>query len=932
MTSAEFASVVRQLSSEQEHFLKRHLLEHRLRHEVHDANGDGWDLLLSPAFPSSSEVATPALHFLFHRYVDTFPFVALNSDKEKREMWQAVHRFISTILSWRRQRANKSSPGVYDKTNYTNDTVVSALVLWLNTLVSTEKDLSYLEHNALKVQRSTKTPTIQLFTRHATVDELLDYPRLDYINDYHIDVVSVRRTPQQTKSLFGLRSGKTKYNHSYVLKVVHRTPIISGAASGKSGQSSQPHQQHYRYHHHFIARSYRDFRIILYQLASELPGIVSLDRFPLGDYSQADDGCTDYIPNGSVSEGESINGDSDEGNVKLYREKTRRALRHWLKALIQHPEVLSSPQFQVFIGEKAKVFNKLQPEDILDLTNRIAHDNHVIDTQVVFQRHYLEGVNYLQSAFGPWKEKFAQRPNRLVDLVSQITSVSDIHNTKDAMMIAIYKWSKAAMASGIYDTFMAHDASEEWLRRCRKAVSQVPYNLMYNVLKFTNPAKLISRMLDILFLPLPSLSTIPGINRVTGTIKKKSSTDENHQNKNLLMLVGGTLLGHELQETGRNLDKLKKQGLPDDYDIFLTRLENYFTLPVEVTTKIKQEAVEKDRHILLTVLGTDIIEPRIKSEYDQYRLGELKEQMEAYETGASTDPDDYGLWLIFRQYWDTFSRRQDNEFIQTVLRNPVYTKAIQRLASVYYKPFLSLMGKSSLHIGYRDLWSFIDEMFTALTKMNDGEKYYMDSDSIYNRIDAILEKYTPCAFDLMARARAHDDDKLILNMAKWMADIADDARIKFQSLDRVSLNLTAIDVEVDEDLFVKQLNAKIAINSDRRYAFRQYRKRKSMVQQMHEDQVSLNWERVYKNLFGPQEVLSQFGLDHEDIEDMSNLAFEQGLLQSEKELDEIDRELLRQLTAIAQDNDVGSSELDKMDSSVKRQLTDIFRRTLAKPQ
>lgn len=938
MTSAEFASVIRHLLIEQEHFLKRYLLEARLRHEVAAANADGWLLLLLPHYPTE-DIDTPSLHFLFHRYINTFPFVALNSDKEKREMWQAVHRFIETVMTWRRQQAAKVLPGAYERADYVNHTVLQALLLWLNALVTTEKDMVYLERNALKIQRppTKQGATIQLFTHHTTADDILDYPRLDYIHDYHIDVVSVRRQAVTSRLLFGLRQGKTKYRHSYVLKVVHRTPIMLGAALGRLGQSSQPHLQQYRYTHHFIARNNRDFRVLLYQLSLELPGIILVGRFPLGDYGLADDGCTDYLQNGSslsdggsVSENELVGHGDGDSNVKLYREKTRRALRHWLKALIAHPEVINLLLFQQFIGDKTKVFDNLTAEDLLDLTNRIAHENHVIDTQVVFQRHYLEGVQYMQLAFGPWKDKFARRPQRLVELVLQITLVTNVHNTNDEKMFAIYKWSKAAMSLGIYDTFMAHDASEDWLRRCRRAILHVPYTMMYNVLKFTNPAKMINRMLDLLFLPLPLIS-IPGLNRVTKPGKKKDGPP-GQQNKNLLMLVGGVLLGQELQECARNIEKLRKAGIPEDYEIFLTRLENYFTLPVEVTSEIKQEALKNNSNIMLTVLGTDIIKPRITSEYDQYRLGELKEQMEAYESGASTDPDDYGLWLIFRQYWDAFGRRQDNEFLQSVLRNPVYTKAIQRLALVYYKPFLLLMGKLSLHIGYRDLMNFVDELITAMIKMNDGEKYYMDLDLIYHRIDAIVEKYTPCAFDLLARAKAHDDDKLILRMAKWMADILDDTRIKYHQLDLVMLNLNTIDKEVDEDLFVKQLNAKIAINLDRRYAFRQYRKRKAMVKTVQEDQVLLNWERVYKNIFGPQEVVSKFGLDHEDVEDLLNLAVEQGLLQSEKELDEMDMELLRQLTAIEADNDLGLLELDKLDLLVKRQLSDIFSQMLAKPQ
>ncbi|CAN3486170.1 hypothetical protein DICA0_F30504 [Diutina catenulata] len=896
----DFAQVLPQLSPDEERFLKRYLVQQRLEHELRLMKTKGFWGLLHKMFRggvSDGDATIPLVHYFFNRFVKSFPFLSLNTDAEQAEFWQEMQSFFEKMVGFQVKRSEAVSPGQLRRSDYINKKLLTALLTFFNAMIITDD-----EPQPPSPASSHKSTSPKLLKPHLGNSDMFAFENFKFYNDYHIDIVSVRRFEEQKRSVFGFGGSKTKLRYSYVLKVVHRT--------GEPGK--------FTYSCHFIDHTYTNFRVTLHRLCAELPGLVSAERFPLGGTKVSDDGFADFLAAPTENGTSSEESEDSTSVVKLYREKTRRTLRHWITTLLRYKEIVNSEAFQDFISDPRSNFPSLTPTDLCDYHNRAAHENHLVETQVVFQAQYLKSVEGLQAAFGTWKSEMIEEPQMLVEYGSACLSTHDVSKCVDPRMIAMYEWCVASMSSGIYDLFMASDYGYEALSRCMRLNSVMPHSLIYNVLKYSNPAKMISRGLDLMFMPLPSFGFLSGA--------KSKNTDNGKTNKNLVMMMLGTLTGQNTRTTDRNLKRLRQEETPENFDIFIERLENYFTLPMEVVVKIRDQAIANRTNLIYTVLSTDILKPKIAGEHDRCRLNDLKESLDAFEDIEHSDPEDYALWVVIRQYWDIFARKRDDRFMLDMWQNPLFSRAIQKCTQVYYKPFLGLMGRSGLHIAYNDFKNFLTELMSELKAMNDGEKYYMDSQAIYHRVNNVMRNWQQRAFDLMARAASNDKQKLLLSFPVWMVRFINDLRLKHTDRPSVTLNLSKTSADIDEELFLKQLRSKMAIHAERTYVFSQYRKKKSVQSYVTKDEmVKYNWRIIKHDVFGSDSVLPQLGIADADLRDMQNM-FVEATLATRAENGPLERELLSKLHSIQADNDVGASELEKLDESVQHQLTTMMRK------
>lgn len=142
------------------------------------------------------------------------------------------------------------------------------------------------------------------------------------------------------------------------------------------------------------------------------------------------------------------------------------------------------------------------------------------------------------------------------------------------------------MAATIYHIFLAEDNSPELFAQAKRIHSLIPYAALKQVIRFANPAAVMSGVLD-LFLAQPFGA------------------------KSLLQRIFGMALGDGIKSVQRSIDALTvKIAQP----VFCEKVKNYVLAADALKDEIRREASSEDLDLLVALLRSDDIKPQLEPE------------------------------------------------------------------------------------------------------------------------------------------------------------------------------------------------------------------------------------------------------------------------------------------------------------------------------
>lgn len=897
--------IINELTATEEHFLKKYLLENRLTQELHYLSSPQICQWLGPPFKKSGKMSEgdeqlPLLLFFFQNLVTKFPFIASNSAEEQTKFWQAtVQPFVESMNS-KRSDKHEMIPKTKRK-RYINKKMLSGLLIFYNSMIVTQKDMKYLEESHLKSTQSSKLENLQKSTAGDALNiSLNDYAHMKFSNNINVNIVAVRRmvSPATSSSgWFGITTRGPRHNYEFVLQVTTRLK----------------HGIDYTYKSHFIARPFSQFRKLEKGLKALLPGVMSTKIFPIGHKLKNDNGSSADLDDSSTIV-------SNSKDNKLFREKQRLALRGWISALLEYPEIIHSNIFQNFIDDDSINFDSLSPDDLIDHENRIAHERHIIKTQQEFQTQTVHIISNLSAEFEHLKSQLVKNPKALNDFYDILGKTRDVEKSQSSLIRSFNDWCKIEIAATLYQWFLGSDRAAPVLAKCVKLNRLVPHGLIYNVLRFTNPVKIVSRMLDLLFLPLPSFS----MPRWSSSSQDELAETKKKEARNMISIAFVMLLEDDLSNYEKEL-KVLEESLPEGFIIFTQRIKAYFELPHEICQEIQDESDFKSQDLLLTVLSTDLISPRLSGDIDKIYFDDIASSYESYQNLGDSDVEDIELYVALKQYWQLKINTKDKEFFKLLWQDPETTKFIKGALVIFYKPLLELMNKAQMHVAYRDTQIFMEDVLKEMVNLNNGEKYYLDPMTLLNRIVSIVTKHENRAWSFINNIYSNDERELFKGLITWISKFLEILRIKYTDLSLVDLKLNEMDVIVDNELFIKQLTSRTKKIVAKRQLFKQYLQAKTeLSSHTTQEKIDYEWENIHENIMGDNNGVAEFGVDIEDLEEFNNMNNEQDF--DSEEVGALERQLRQDLYKLEHESDCGTSELDKLDNAVKNQLITIFQR------
>lgn len=142
------------------------------------------------------------------------------------------------------------------------------------------------------------------------------------------------------------------------------------------------------------------------------------------------------------------------------------------------------------------------------------------------------------------------------------------------------------VAATLYHLFLAEDNSPELFAQFKRIHSLVPYAALKQVIRFANPAAVMSGVLD-LFLAQPFGA------------------------KSLLQRIFGLALGDGIRSAQRSVDTLTAK---IEEPILCQKIKNFVDADEEIKFAIRQEAADEQVDILVALLRSEQLEPILETE------------------------------------------------------------------------------------------------------------------------------------------------------------------------------------------------------------------------------------------------------------------------------------------------------------------------------
>jgi len=181
----------------------------------------------------------------------------------------------------------------------------------------------------------------------------------------------------------------------------------------------------------------------------------------------------------------------------LAREKNRLTLRAYLRSLLSLPLVSESSSLADFLlGDPYT----LTASELEDARVREGLDELRSSEASRFDEEATKRVKELRTHLDGFKEELL-KPDGLTSIFHLIRSTPNLYDLPDRYL-ALLSWARISLASTLFSLFMGSDQSSSYLSQLKRIHSLMPYFMLRQILRISNPVSMIRGVLD-LFLAQP---------------------------------------------------------------------------------------------------------------------------------------------------------------------------------------------------------------------------------------------------------------------------------------------------------------------------------------------------------------------------------------------------------------------------------------------
>jgi len=789
------------LTGKQEHYLKRELIAQQTNWEVSElSHPTALQRFGAPFRSDAGEVAPedselPLLRYIFVHHVRNFPF--LNQAKEK-EFWQdKLQAFLESF-------ANKHISSSEDRLEQTKRSKLASKATKLVELMMVSGIPT-----ASGYEERIRFSELEVVDRGANEQGLVvNVPQGHEINGWDVNVAGVR--------IVNVKRHVRHHQHAeFILRVKRKDePEI------------------------FVARRFGDFARMHKKLRQELPGKVlaplpkknkthsiysgkddddedddSISSMSMADNSpqpvdssaEASGGFRSYLsswtgsnrhsrqqsrsallsspsPRASMdSTATSTKGGSpvraSEQNNVLFRESQRVSLRAFLRNFLHIEIIAGSQAMHEFLTSDPMTPNE---DEMADIERRRSMDEKRLEEQRRFFEVARERAQELDVHMERFRRKVIER-NGLRDLFTEIRRKERIADL-DPEYKKFAEWLRIEVAATLYHLFLAEDNSPELFAQFKRIHSMVPYGTLKQVIRFTNPAAVMSGVLDLFMMQPVGM-------------------------KSLLQRIFGLALGDGIRSLQKSIDALTDKIAQLDY---CKKVQNYVNMDEDLKQRIRQDASDEKTDLLIKVLQNEEIQPELSTE----QIGRTFNAYVAWDNAVENVDDEMRqgaeLYARLKQLHKLHTRQRDKKMMLEMVEESNTLRLFRDLFTIFYEPLVRVYKSANVYSSVTDFAAFADDAIKTIEKAQRQDVSADPNQTVQSFID-LCERHEGDLYKFIHEVHIHDDG-LFDKLMTWVEGILDFLRNgpKGGKLDMNALFLGVADMKlIDPEKAAREINSLI---------------------------------------------------------------------------------------------------------------------------
>lgn len=561
----------------------------------------------------------------------------------------------------------------------------------------------------------------------------------------------------------------------------------------------------------FVAKNYEDFKKLSHQLKAEFPGkklarlphktkksisvVISLDNQPSSGtsktpgtpgtpgtpstpkekivasmavdspkttsasmFSNSESETSSVADDASTEEWDFEEDFQDASDVKsnhLIGERMRTSLRQYLRSLCEDKEVAQSLNLCHFLTTAPLAEESFNKELLQDIKHRELVDISNLETQVRFQKLALKRSIELQDAMKELKTSLLKDENYLLGLVGELkvkTKVSEL----SPLLRSFVEWCKVYLSSTIYQVFLGNDSGYEFYTQIKRLHKLMPYTMMAQIMRFTNPMGMMKAMID-LFMAQPfggqsllqtMFSTIlsddlKGQEKITHELEQKILHDSYGSLDVIECLKKSVFKNENGQIVDMKLvhEESDSMGMPACLVILLKNAENGAIAATAVDDVIESYTAWKS----LKKTPAEKITP-------------LKEAEAAYFSHV-------------KELLQLYVRERDKMLMRKLWQDPELSQLLRSIVTLIYEPMVRIFKVARVDIALKNFERFMNDLIKLIDEIYNGQHGVSSQFNVVDSINNLFTKHQDACLSFIHEVYVHDTEGIFEGFITWIVRI-----------------------------------------------------------------------------------------------------------------------------------------------------------------
>lgn len=441
----------------------------------------------------------------------------------------------------------------------------------------------------------------------------------------------------------------------------------------------------------------------------------------------------------------------DVDDSKAPREKTRSSLRFYLRNICKDKDNATSNTIAEFFNSDVIKYNDLDEDTLEDIKIRKTIDLTKLQTQVQQQQKNAEHITVLQDSIYKFKNYAFEDEQSIRKLAFEIKMNKKVDDMSLDMKKFI-EWCRTFIAAIIYRIFLGHENSYGFYNQIRRLHKLMPYTVMGQVMRVTNPMAIMKGMTD-LFLTQP------------------------FGGYSLLQTMFITILSEDLRGQNKIIKKLEKklvENATDSQDIINTLKDFVEQRNINVSIKTndiknESEAMSMPQSLIILMKAAEaktISQNAVDEVLESYTCWKINNQSVGIVSNSERETALY--FSQIKELLQLYFKEYDKRLMKKMWQDPELSQLLKSFVNVIYDPMVKIFKVAKVDLAVKHYERFMNDLIKLIDKTINGQFGTCTKFDVIVKLNELLKDHQDSFINLANDFYSNDTEGVLEEYIGWV--------------------------------------------------------------------------------------------------------------------------------------------------------------------